>query len=142
MIVTKTFPARNSFNNVFNDLFGTLQSNIEAQTKTSDVDVNILELENAFELSFNAPGRKKENFKVSVDNGLLTISYEFEKTEDATNKKFVRKEFENGNFKRSFNLDKQMNTDAIAAKYVDGVLNVFIPKKEEVKNNPKQISIQ
>ena len=75
-------------------------------------------------------------------NGLLTISYEVEKTEDATHKKFVRKEFENGNFKRSFNLDKQMNTDTIEARYVDGVLNVSIPKKEEVKNSPKQISIQ
>ena len=142
MIVTKTFPARNSFNNVFNDLFGTLQSNLEVQTKTSDVGVNILELEKGYELSFNAPGRKKENFKVSADDGLLTISYEAEKSDDATNKKFVRKEFENGNFKKSFNLDKQMNTEGIEAKYVDGILNVFIPKKDEVKNNPKQISIQ
>ena len=72
----------------------------------------------------------------------MTISYEAEKSDDATNKKFVRKEFENGNFKKSFNLDKQMNTEGIEAKYVDGILNVFIPKKDEVKNNPKQISIQ
>ncbi len=142
MIVTKTFPARNSFNNVFNDLFGTLQSNIEAQTRVSEVGVNIVELENGYELGFNAPGRKKENFKISVDNGLLTISYEVEKAEDEKSKKFIRKEFENGHFKRSFNLDKQMNTEGIEARYVDGVLNVLIPKKEEVKNNPKQISIQ
>ena len=142
MIITKTFPARNSFNNVFNELFGTLQPNMEAQTKASDVGVNILELENGYELSFNAPGRKKGDFKVSVDNGLLTVTYEVEKTEDATSKKFVRKEFEKRDFKRSFNLDKQMDTEGIEAKYVDGVLNVFIPTKEEVKINPKQIFIQ
>ena len=83
-----------------------------------------------------------QDFKINVENGLLTIS--FEKKEETENKgyKTIRREFSVTNFKRSFTLDEKVNAEAIEAKYEDGVLKVFIPKKEEVKIAAKQISIQ
>ncbi len=76
-----------------------------------------------------------------MDNGLLTIS--FEKQEQAENKDFktIRREFNSKSFKRSFSLDDKVNADAIQAKYENGVLQVYIPKKEEVKVAAKEIAI-
>ncbi|MES2329551.1 MAG: Hsp20/alpha crystallin family protein [Bacteroidota bacterium] len=89
----------------------------------------------------SAPGRNKEDFKINLDNGLLTIS--FEKKEEAENKEYktIRKEFSFRSFKRSFNLDDKINTAGIQAKYENGVLKVYLPKKEEVAVAPQQIAI-
>jgi HSP20 family protein len=90
----------------------------------------------------NAPGRNKEDFKINLENGLLTIS--FEKKEEIENKdyKTIRKEFAYRSFKRSFSLDEKINTSGIQAKYENGILKVYLPKKEEVVVNPQQINIQ
>ena len=141
MIVTKTFPARKSFNNAFDELFGTFHSHVGSEITTYAL-TNIVESEGGYSVSVSAPGRSKENFKISVDKGLMEISYEAKETNPAQDSKFVRKEFVNGNFKRSFNLDEKINAEKIEAKYEDGVLKVFLPKKEELKDAARQISVQ
>ncbi len=104
--------------------------------------VNIYENKDGFHLELVAQGLKKEDFKVNLDKGLLTISYE-KKTENESNEyKTHRREFSVTNFKRSFNIDDVVNSEDIQAKYEDGILKVFLPKKEEVKVLPKEISIQ
>jgi HSP20 family protein len=115
----------------------------DAQTQNFSVPaVNIHETNDSYHVELNAPGRNKEDFKIVVENGLLTIS--FEKTEQAENKdyKTIRREFSFNSFKRSFTLDEKVNADAIQAKYENGVLQLLIPKKEEVKIAAKQITIQ
>jgi HSP20 family protein len=143
MILTKTYPASNSLNKVFDELFNTFPATRgnDVWTNTS-APVNINETENGYNLQFNVPGRNKEDFKINVENKLLTVSHE--KKEEAEVKEFkpVRREWAFQNFKRSFTLDEKINADKIEAKYENGILNVFLPKKEEVKNAPKQISIQ
>ena len=143
MIVTKTYPAAKSINNVFDDFFGTLPGTWASETKVSSAPVNITETEAGYQLDFSVPGRSKEDFKINLENKLLTISYE--KAGAATEEKetkSIRKEFSLSGFKRSFSVDDKVNTDGIEAKYENGTLKVFLPKKEEVKNSPKQISIQ
>jgi len=139
MILTKTYPASKSFNNVFDELFRTYPSNGSAVR--SSAPVNITEAEAGYQLEFNVPGRNKEDLKISVENGLLTVSYE-KPTEEKAEVKTLRSEFSYGSFKRSFTLDEKINAEAIEAKYENGILKVFLPKKEEVKNAPKQISVQ
>lgn len=104
--------------------------------------VNIHETKDAYHVELNAPGRNKEDFAINLEKGLLSISYE--KKAEAENKdyKTVRKEFSYGSFKRSFSVDDKINTAGIQAKYENGVLKVFLPKKEEVIVQPQQISIQ
>ncbi|GAA4751812.1 Hsp20/alpha crystallin family protein [Flavisolibacter ginsenosidimutans] len=106
------------------------------------VPVNIRETEKEYVLELVAPGMKKEDFSVKIDDNLLTISAE--KNEEVANEgeKFVRKEFKFQSFKRSFTLDEKINADGISAQYVNGVLTLNLPKKEEVKPATKQISIQ
>jgi HSP20 family protein len=105
--------------------------------------VNIHENNEAFHLELLAPGLNKEDFKVNLEKGLLTISYEHKTEADNKDYKTHRREFSYSSFKRSFNLDeKNINADAIQAKYENGVLKLYLPKKEEVKVMPKQITIE
>ena len=143
MILTKSYPASRSLNTVFDEFLNSFPSNYGVESKSSvAAPVNITESENGFNLDFNVPGRNKEDFKINVDKGLLSVSYE--KQEQAENKdvKSIRKEFSFQSFKRSFTLDEKINAEGIEAKYENGVLKVYLPKKEEVKVAPKQISIQ
>jgi len=143
MIVTKAFPVNKNLTNVFDELFNSLPSAWGSEVRSNTTTpVNISENDNGYNVEFNVPGRNKEDFKINVDNGLLTISYE--KKEETENKdvKSIRKEFSFRSFKRSFTLDEKINAEGIEAKYENGILKVFLPKKEEVKVAPKEISIQ
>ena len=104
--------------------------------------VNIHETTDAYHLELSAPGRSKEDFSLSLDNGQLTIT--FEKKEDTRTEEYktIRKEFSFRSFKRSFNLDDRIDTNGIQAKYENGVLKLLLPKKEEKKESAKQISVQ
>ena len=104
--------------------------------------VNIHETPDAFHLELSAPGRSKEDFKLAVDNGLLTISFEKKEENKTEEYKTVRKEFSFRSFKRSFNLDDRIDSNGIQAKYENGVLKLYLPKKEQVKESTKQITIQ
>tara|TARA_R110000868_G_C10743020_1_gene752547 strand:- start:495 stop:932 length:438 start_codon:yes stop_codon:yes gene_type:complete len=105
--------------------------------------VNIKEDETSFVLDLIAPGRKKEDFKIEVENDLLTISSEQsnevvdEKEENKV--KYTRKEFSFSSFKRSFTLPETINVDAIKASYENGILSFNLPKKEEALPKPKRL---
>lgn len=131
------------FGNVFDELLNQFPNNWgkDAQTGFSGVPVNIHETKDAYHLELNAPGRKKEDFTINLENGLLTISYDKKETVENKDYKTIRKEFVHRSFKRSFSVDEKINTAGIQAKYEDGVLKVLLPKKEEVIVSPQTITI-
>jgi HSP20 family protein len=104
--------------------------------------VNIHETADAFHLELSAPGRSKEDFKLAVENGQLTVSFEKKEETKTEDYKTIRKEFSFKGFKRSFNLDDRINADGIQARYDNGVLKLLLPKKEQVKDSTKQIQVQ
>lgn len=126
-------------NNLFDEFFNNLPSQTERNGFSTAV--NIHETPEGFHVELNAPARKKEDFKISADKGLLTISYEKKEETEQKDYKTLRREFSINSFKRTFNLDDNINVDAIQAKYENGVLTVFLPKKDEVKVQPKEINI-
>jgi HSP20 family protein len=138
MIITKHTPARNF--SVFDELFNTVPNNWnrDGRTQTFVPPANIKETSSTYELEVNAPGRNKEDIKINLEKGLLTVSYEQKQEEE----KLIRKEFNYQSFKRSFSLDDKINAEAIEARYENGILKVSLPKKEEVKPAIKQIQIQ
>lgn len=95
--------------------------------------VNIRETEHSFLLELAAPGLKKEDFKINLDNNVLTISAEVNREEETKNERFTRREFSYGQFSRSFSLPKAINLEEIKADYNHGILNVTLPKREEAK---------
>jgi HSP20 family protein len=130
----------------FNDLFDEFFTQVPAtQTNGSTLNVppvNIHETNDAFHLELVAPGLQKEDFKVAIEKGLLTISYEKKNETEKEDYKTHRKEFSVRSFKRSFSVDDKINAEGIQAKYENGVLKLLLPKKEEVKVSPKQITIE
>ena len=131
-----------TFNDLFDEFFTQLPSAQRNGNTWNAPPVNVHETNDAYHLEVVAPGLQKEDFKVNVEKGLLTISYE--KKTEAENKDYRthRKEFGVRSFKRSFSVDEKINADAIEAKYENGVLKLLLPKKEEVKVAPKEIAIQ
>jgi len=103
--------------------------------------VNISETKDVYELEFNVPGRKKEDFKITVDKNILTVSYDKKDESKDENKKQVKKEFSLEPFKRSFTLNEKILSENIAARYESGLLVLSLPKKEEVKIEAKQIAV-
>lgn len=107
--------------------------------------VNVMETNDDFNIEVAAPGMKRNDFKVELDNNVLTISAEREeKREQKDDKKnYTRREFSYQSFQRSFTLpEDKVEGDKIAARYVDGILHITVPKKEEAKLKPaKQIAV-
>ena len=97
--------------------------------------VNIRETDNAYEVQMAAPGMRKQDFKIELENNILTISSEkTEEREEDGKDNYSRKEFSYESFQRSFNLPKEVvDEDKIEAHYKDGVLYLTIPKKEKAR---------
>ncbi|MCE1202599.1 MAG: Hsp20/alpha crystallin family protein [Bacteroidia bacterium] len=112
-------------------------------TNTTMPSVNILETDDHFEVEVAAPGLKKSDFKVQLDRDVLTISSEKrDEKEEKEGERFTRREFSYQSFSRSFTLPNSADSDKIKATYIDGILKVVIPKREEAKPKPaKQIEI-
>jgi len=91
--------------------------------------VNVRETENNFEVEVSAPGRSKKDFKISAENGVLTISSEQKEEKEQKEKGYTRKEFSFSSFSRSFSLPENANQDDIKANYADGILKLEVAKK-------------
>lgn len=120
----------NNFPTFFNPLFDRAVINRYQNTTPNVPAVNVKETETAFVIELAAPGLKKEDLKINVENNTLTIGYKSEtKTEEKADK-YTRQEFGFTAFSRSFRLPKTVNADAINAAYTDGILTVELPKVE------------
>lgn len=93
--------------------------------------VDILEKDNAFELYFAVPGMNKEDFKIDLNDNYLTVSGERKFTRELKEGKYQSVETQYGAFSRSFTLPENVNADNIGAKYVNGILEITIPKDEK-----------
>lgn len=126
------------------DIFDWTDRNYSA-LGTNLPSANLRETDTKLEIDLAAPGMKKEDFKVEVDNNLLVISCEKEEHKEETSKKedYIRKEFNYQSFYRSFSLPEYADENKIEAAYKDGILHVTINKKEGAKKRAtKTISIK
>lgn len=142
-------PFDHGFSNLVDNLFGefpVLYKNEQAAQWKGFVPVNIDETEKSFRLEVVAPGFEKNDFKISLERNILTISADKKeevKEENAgdNGRKQIRREYSYRSFKRSFTIDEKIDGAAIDAQYVNGVLTLNLPKKETVKE-VKQIDIR
>ena len=136
-------PFEGTFNNLVDDLFAefpVLYKN--EQNWKGTVPVNIKETDKNYSIEIVAPGFEKTDFKVSLEQQLLTISAEKKNEVKEENEKQIRSEYSYRSFKRSFTLDEKTDGTKIDAKYVNGVLALNLPKKAEVREAAKEITIQ
>ena len=103
--------------------------------------VNITEGKDGFSLDLLAPGFRKEDLKMSVEDSTLTISAEKKNQTLSEGDRYTRREFGFNAFKRSFRLPENVSPESIKAEFTNGVLTVSIPKTEPVKPAVREISI-
>ncbi|MGM0550500.1 MAG: Hsp20/alpha crystallin family protein [Bacteroidota bacterium] len=96
---------------------------------------NISEDKEAFFIELAIPGFEKEDFEITFEKQLLTISLDKE-TEEQEGKKLRMREFQFNPFKRSFRIGKQINVEGIAASYKNGMLTLTLPKQEAYVEKP------
>jgi HSP20 family protein len=102
--------------------------------------VDIAETDKAFEIKAEIPEVNKDDVKVTVHNGVLTIQGERKQEKEEKGKKFHRVERYYGSFTRSFTLPDNVDETKIEASFKDGILNLQIQKAVEVK--PKAIEVK
>lgn len=133
------------FPTLWNDFFAENRLDVPNYESFSTPAVNIQENLANFAIQLAAPGLKKENFAIEVEENVLKVSSEVttntEKTDEKENSKFTRKEFNYNRFERSFTLPETVDVDSINATYEDGVLTITLPKREEEKISKKMVEI-
>ncbi len=136
---------RNSWPNLVEEFFNNdvlFPRFFDNEIRKSLPAVNILESKDDYKIEVAAPGLHKEDFKIDLENNVLTVYSEREERKEGNEDKVMRKEFNYYAFTRSFTLPMTVNADKIEATHKDGILYITIPKKEEAKEKPaRQIKI-
>jgi HSP20 family protein len=132
-----------AFSNLLESFFGRDLADFVGKDFANTVPaVNVVESAEKFTVEVAAPGLKKENFQVNLNNNLLTIASKYEQTKEENKSKYARREFGFASFQRTFTLPNTVDANRIEAKYQDGILYIHLPKREEAKEKPpRQINI-
>ncbi len=137
-------PFEGTFNTLVDDLFTELPAFLKTEFNQTErkgfVPVNVKETANNYLIEVVAPGFEKTDFKVNLDQHLLTISAE--KKNEEKEVKQIRREYSFRSFKRSFTLDEKIDATNITGSYINGVLILNLPKKEVVKASATEIIIK
>jgi HSP20 family protein len=131
----------NIFNNTLRRFFDGNLWDIDSTINTGTVPVNVRETDQQYEVDVIAPGCRKENFKVQIQNNQLQISFNQDETNEQNDEKagWVRNEYIQRSFSRHFTLDETVDTTKISAEYTDGILKLVLPKNEKAK--PRLLAI-
>jgi HSP20 family protein len=135
---------KNAVSPWFSDVFDSLinDSRLNDRFINKIPAVNIAETENEFHIELAVPGLKKDDFKISLDKNVLSVSAE-KKTENVDeSKKYSKREYSYNSFVRSFTLPETADYAKIDAEYTDGVLNLNVAKKEEAKIQSREIAVK
>lgn len=137
LVKNSDFPV---LSNVFNDFLRDWSTSNFSETNTTLPAVNIRETENDFLVDVAVPGMDKKDFKIDLDNDVLTITSEKTSSNEEAENNYTRKEYSYMSFKRSFTLPKGVvDSDKINATYKNGELQITIPKLEEAKPKPAKL---
>jgi HSP20 family molecular chaperone IbpA len=107
---------------------------------------DVKETDTGYEIDIDLPGYKKEDVKAELNEGYLTINASTQTSNDEKDSdgKYVRRERYSGTCSRSFYVGEDVTQEEIKAKFEDGILKMFVPKKEEKEKLPesKYIAIE
>ena len=111
---------------LFNDLMGW-------NREFTIPSVNIAEKNQGYFIEVAAPGLSKDDFKIDLEDHVLTISSKKEEKKEDKSENFIRREFNYTSFSRSFTLPEWVNEEKISASQKDGVITIELPRKDESK---------
>lgn len=145
MTLVRFAPARHfaTFEDQFERFFNRLlDTDILPSEEVSQVHplINVSEDEDKFMISAELPGMDKGDIDITFKEGVLTISGEKKSQGEKSGENYFRRERSFGKFCRAVNLRTPVKEDKISAEYKNGVLNITVPKAEEVK--PRKIEVK
>ena len=146
MTLVKWTPRRNMLNffdeveHIMHHAFGNTFHNDNSRLSYSPL-MNVIETESNYLVTMDLPGVEKKDVEVNMSNGILSISGERKKSSDGDNGSHIWHETSYGAFSRSFELTSDIAENKIKAKFINGVLNINVPKVEQVKQPEKKITI-
>lgn len=134
-------PRKNSFDvldNLFDDML--FDNNRKGRHYPEIMKTDLKEDENEYTLEIDVPGYKKEDIKIELDNGYITVSAKTEKTTDESDKKsnYIHKERYFGECSRSYYVGDNITEEDIKASFKNGTLCIMVPKKEVKKLEDKK----
>jgi HSP20 family protein len=135
---------KSNANPFFTDVFESFlnDSFISDKLVTRVPAVNIAENDGEFHIELAVPGLKKEDFKISLDKNVLSISAEKKAENNEETKKYSKREYSYNSFVRSFTLPETADYSKIEADYSDGILKLTVAKREEAKFQSREIAIK
>jgi HSP20 family protein len=145
MAITRWRPFRDvvsiqdEMNKLFDDFFGRPIIRTEWSEGVWNPSVDVSEDKDNVIIKAEMPGMNKDDVKISIQDGVLTLKGEKRQEKEEKDKNYHRIERNYGSFCRSFQLPTSVKSDKVKASYKDGVLSIALPKTEEVK--PKEIPI-
>ena len=146
MTLVKWTPKRNMFN-IFDEVeqmmhqtFGHSHENVIRGLSYSPL-MNVSETESEYLIIMDIPGVEKKDVDVNLSTGILTVSGERKTSDKSDENNRIWHETTYGTFSRSFEIASDIVEDKIKANFKDGVLNITIPKAEEIKPAVKKISV-
>jgi HSP20 family protein len=145
MTLLRTYrPGMKRSENSFSSLFDRFLNDeaMESSQYFAMPPANIIETSENFRIEIAVPGFEKKDFNIELEEDLLTISLDKE-TEEKKEEEYLKCEYRFNNFKRVFRLSDKIDTEKIKGHYKNGILQVIVPKKEEVvKNANRSIKVE
>ncbi len=110
--------------------------------KDFEPDMDVYETEKDVVAEINLPNIDPNDIKVSVDDGVLKVSGDFEEKEEDKEKNYWKKEIRRGSFKRAIRLPAEVDEEKVDANYQNGILKVVLPKTKPKKKKEKEIKVK
>lgn len=130
------------FDNLFQGFFRPLRRVSEGAPAAEGIApaLDVIERENEYLVRAEMPGVNKDNIEVTLADGVLTIAGESrQESEEKEGERLIRRERRYGKYTRTLRVGTQVDEKGVKAAYKDGILEVTLPKAEEVK--PKKIAV-
>jgi HSP20 family protein len=135
-LIKRNFPGFGSLTNFFNDDW------FDKRFESWSPAVNVAESDLNYEIEVAAPGIKKEDFDVSVENGILSIVGKSEKEHEEKEKNYTRREFSSQSFQRRFPVPEDADPEMVEAKHEDGVLHITLHKRTADQRPKKGVEVK
>jgi HSP20 family protein len=136
-----SFPIMNTLLEDFWNTDGFLENRLFGSRFTAPA-VNIQDRDHSFIVEMAAPGLRKDDFSVDLQNGVLRIEAETKEEDEEKTDSFTRREFAYNGFSRSFSLPEYVKQDDINATYENGILRLVLKKEQKELPKRKHIEIR
>ena len=114
---------------------------LEGQDENLTPSVNIAENRKRYKIEMGLPGFNRENFQIDLEQDCLIVRGVSEKEDNQVKEEYMHQEFNTESFEKSFRLPQIIDQEKISARFVDGLLEIELPKRENTERGTRQIEV-